>query len=165
MAKKPTVIDLLQIIITLLENKPVAAPKPQPRVINDRFTDNGDGTVSDNLKKTTWIKRPHTDLPEKFKGEMNFADRETACKELKFAGKSNWRQPTRDELESMRDFTRSNPAVNTDIFPDIKPAWYGTGEEVQDHSDWNWCVGFHYGSVFTNHKDGYLYVWPVRSSQ
>ncbi len=130
-----------------------------------RFTDNSDGTVSDSLKKCTWVKRPHTDLPEKFKGEMNFAGRKAACKGLSFAGKTGWRQPNRDELESMRDFSRSNPAVNTDIFPDIKPAWYGTGEEIQDHSEYAWCVYFSGGNVNYTHKGNYSYVWPVRSSQ
>ena len=167
---KVTVKNLLQRIVELLEKSLenqsiVTTSTSYPRFLNDRFIDNGDGTVYDNLKKITIIRRPHTDLPKQFKSEMNFADREAACKVLRFAGKSNWRQPTRDELESLRDFTTLNPCVDTDIFPDIKPAWYGTGEEVQGHSDWNWCVDFNGGGVYDDRKGVRSYVWPVRSSQ
>lgn len=168
MKKRENVLSVLQEIRDILKGKPAMngpTPKPQPRVINGRFTDNGDGTVYDNLKKITIVRRPHTDLPDQFKNEMNFADREAACKALRFADKSNWRQPTRDELESLRDFTKFNPCVDTDIFPDIKPSWYGTGEEVQGYSDYAWCVDFGIGSVNYFHKVFHDYVWPVRSSQ
>jgi len=170
--KNVTVAGLLEVaveqlgkILSILEGQPATA---FPRIINDRFTDNGDGTVTDNNcngKKLTWIRRPHTDLPDQFKKSMNFAEREAACKNLNFAGKTDWRQPNRAELESMRDFSRYNPAVNTEIFPDIKPEWYGTGEEVQGHPDWFWCVGFNYGGVLDYRKVASNYVWPVRSSQ
>jgi len=34
-----------------------------------RFVDNKNGTITDIKTGLTWVKNPHTDLPEKFKGE------------------------------------------------------------------------------------------------
>ncbi len=57
--KKPTVVDLLQRILVVLEGKGVSIVIPaQPRIINERFTDNGDGTITDKENKTLIVKDP-----------------------------------------------------------------------------------------------------------
>jgi len=58
MGKKPTVLSLLMEIKNLLEGKAVVAPILQPRIINERFTDNGDGAITDKENKTLIVKDP-----------------------------------------------------------------------------------------------------------
>ena len=54
------------------------------------FTDNGDGTVTDNVTGLIWQK---TDG-----GEMTFEKASTYCKSLNLSGTNDWRLPTSHEL-------------------------------------------------------------------
>ena len=51
-----------------------------------RFIDNHNGTVTDIHNGITWVKNPHTDLPDKFKERMTWKDALGACKDLNFVG-------------------------------------------------------------------------------
>jgi hypothetical protein len=174
MEKKETILSVLQEIRgDLKEIKVVLRPedhsegKQEPLIIvppKDRFIIEN-GVVIDTHRKKMWVRMPHTDLPEQFKKEFDYEEREAMCRRLTFGGYSDWQQPGREDLESMRDFSRFNPCVNTEIFPDIKPAWYGTGEKVQGNPDLVWAVSFGGGSVDSDFRDGRVYVWPVRPSQ
>jgi len=165
--KKPTVLSLLMEIKNLLEGKAVAvvaAPIPQPRVINDRFTDNGDGTITDNENKTIIVKDPSS-IPG-FDKIMTFAEAKAACEKLSYGGfNSGWRMPTLKEEQSIRDYTRHDPAWNTDIFGGKFNDWYWTGTECAWNKDAAWCVGSSGGGVVFDGKGGRNYVRPVRSSQ
>jgi hypothetical protein len=133
-----------------------------------RFTDNGDGTITDNKSGLMWVKNPHTDLPEKFKERFNSRDAIQACKDLDFAGKKDWRLPTVEELRELVDYTRAagdDPAIDTTFFPDTKTSWYWTVTPVAWDADYAWFVGFCGGSVSTSSKGGSYYVRPVRLSQ
>ena len=166
MAKKPTVTDLLQKIVTLLESRPavIIKPIPQPHVINERFTDNGDGTVSDVESKVTWVKDP-SKIPGLEK-TLVFSEAKTACENLSYAGyNSGWRMPTLKEEQSIRDYTRYDPAWNTDVFGGNHDNWYWTSTECAWNKDAAWCVGSYDGSVSLNDKGTHNYVRPVRSSQ
>ena len=133
-----------------------------------RFTDNGDGTVTDNKSGLVWVKNPHTDLPDQFKDRMTLKEAIQACKKLKFAGKNDWRLPTVEELRELVDYTRgvgNEPAIDTKVFPDTKTSWYLTSTPVVWSTDTVWYVGFLYGSVLCDYEDNDYYVRPVRSSQ
>jgi len=135
-----------------------------PRKINDRFTDNGDGTISDNLHKIEWVKDP-TQLGEVFCKKMTFEEAEKACKELSFINKTGWRMPTLQEEFSIRDYKRSNPAWDIDIFGGNFDDWYWTSETCAWNSGAAWCVSSLSGYVFNYGKVELYYVRPVRSSQ
>lgn len=61
------------------------------------YTDNGDGTITDNVTGLMWQK----DMGQK----MSFADATLAAKNLKLGGYSDWRVPTIKELYSLIQFT------------------------------------------------------------
>lgn len=150
-------------IKTLLEGKVAVAAPLQPRVINDRFTDNGDGTITDNENKTLIIKDP-SKLPG-FDKIMTFAEAEAACRNLSFAGHKDWRMPTMKEEQSIRDYTRHDPAWNTDIFGGKHDDWYWTSTPCSWNKDAAWCVGSFCGGVGYVGRSIHSYVRPVRSCQ
>jgi hypothetical protein len=164
MAKKPTVVDLLQRIVTLLERTTTITPFPQPRVINDRFTDNGDGTITDKENKTLIIKDP-SKIPG-FDKTLTFEESKKACDNLSYAGyNSGWRMPTLKEEQSIRDYTRYEPAWNTDVFSGKHDDYYWTSTECAWNKDAAWCVGSNNGNANNSYKGYNNYVRPVRASQ
>ena len=167
MARKPTVLSLLQEIADILKGKPELhgpAPVFSPRVINDRFTDNGDGTITDKQEKVTWLKDP-TAL-KGFESIITWSEAKTACEKLSFAGyNSGWRMPTLKEEQSIRDYTKHNPAWDTNVFAGKHDNWYWTSTECAWNHDAAWCVNSDVGGVNYLGKDDHNYVRPVRSCQ
>jgi len=167
MKKKDTVLSILQEIRNLLKQETISTKVilPAPRQINDRFIDNNDGTISDKQFNVIWVKDP-TVLGAVFQKTMTFEEAKEACEKLSYAGyNSGWRLPTIEELRSIIDYSRSDPAWDTDVFAGKHNDWYWTSTPCAWDSDAAWCVGSVNGVVFYDHKYGHYYVRPVRSSQ
>ena len=73
------------------------------------YTDNGDGTVKDNVTGLVWQKTVSASL-------YTLQQAQTYCGTLGLAG-GGWRLPSRIELISIVDFTKYNPAINTTFLP------------------------------------------------
>ncbi|UHQ21931.1 DUF1566 domain-containing protein [Lysobacter sp. 5GHs7-4] len=89
---------------------------------------------------------------------VNHADAEKAA--------ASWggRLPTRVELLSLVDDTRSDPAIDTDRFPDTQCAAYWTRTPLASDPSYAWFVGFNDGYCFYDHRDYHLArVRAVRS--
>ena len=74
-----------------------------------------------------------------------------------FAGKTNWRVPTRDELSSLLDFSKSSAPLINDLFPNTQSDyWSSTTYSFNTNSAWH--VGFDTGSIgfITKTNDFYL---------
>ena len=65
-----------------------------------------------------------------------------------FCGGNNWRMPTLGELQSLADFSREEPAIDTNYFPTVKPWVYWTATPVaHPYSKSNaWFIGFNGGN-------------------
>ncbi|MBI5186160.1 MAG: DUF1566 domain-containing protein [Nitrospinae bacterium] len=76
------------------------------------FTDNGNGTVTDNRTRLMW-RQGETD------GMAGTRDRQlSTCENLILAGYSDWRLPNIRELFSIMDFSKSSgPWIDTRYFP------------------------------------------------
>ena len=74
------------------------------------FTDNGDGTVTDNVTRLMWQRA----VPAE---KRLFAAAVTACDDLVLAGHDDWRLPSMVELISIADLGRSDPAIDVTAFP------------------------------------------------
>jgi hypothetical protein len=70
---------------------------------NNRFIDNGDGTVTDTEKNLMWKKTDSMIDLKKWVNYQDSADYARSLNEEKFAGYENWRLPTRDELSTIYD--------------------------------------------------------------
>ena len=83
---------------------------------------------------------------------VNYADAEKAVAALG----EGWRLPTRQELESLVDTSRHDPAIDIDRFPDTKSCRYWTSTPCAWNDAAVWCVDFYYGFVggFHRYLDG-----------
>ena len=102
-------------------------------VINPQsFTDNGDGTINDNITKLMWQKSDG--------GEMTFENAAAYCKNLSLGGYSDWRLPTGTELFSINNFDHLNPALNTFYFTTTLAEYWWTSEVQADDASKVWVT-------------------------
>jgi hypothetical protein len=132
---------------------------------DSRFTDNGDGTVSDMLTGLMWPK----ETP--IQGVHNWYVALVDCSYLEFAGYSDWRIPNIMELLSLIDYSESFPALPSG-HPFINIAdtgyhWSSTfSEECCDPDDQAWYVRLGTGLTGIDETGQSLkYVLPVRGGQ
>ena len=153
-------------------NKGIASPNP-------RFTDNSNGTVTDNLTGLVWLQNANV------AGARNWADALTDVENLNgdgtmngiFTGdKSNggsyqkdWRLPNRNELESLTDYNNNNPALPSgysNFFSGVQSGSYWSSDTLKGGIAYAWIVNLSdYGIMDTAHKTETCYVWPVRAGK
>jgi formylglycine-generating enzyme required for sulfatase activity len=102
------------------------------------FTDNGNGTITDNITGLMWQK---TDG-----GEMIFENAATYCKNLTLGGYTDWRLPTNHELFSINNHDSSNPALNTTYFAKTLAEYWWTSDVRADDTTRVWVVNAGGGS-------------------
>jgi hypothetical protein len=84
------------------------------------------------------------------------------CRELRLLGFDDWRLPTRAELVTLIDDTRREPAIDTDLFPRVKPRWHWTSTPAAWSSASAWFVLFSYGLVSYLHRSSDGFALAVR---
>ena len=143
--------------------KGVAWPSP-------RFTDNSDGTVSDNLTGLVWLKNANC------AGTMTWNDALDYCNTLASGScgltdgsvAGDWRLPNIVELESLINANESNSAawLNTQGFSSIQSSnyWSATTDALGTDTAWRVHMYVGYVSHSTYKSDSYC-VWPVRTGQ
>lgn len=67
------------------------------------------------------------------------------CAALSYGGFSDWRVPTRIELVSLLDLSRTDPAITLAAFPDTASEWYWTASEDASDEARAWDVYFYFG--------------------
>ena len=118
-----------------------------------RFIENGDNTITDTKTNLIWTKNTVANV--------DFDDAEKAVAELG----DGWRLPTRQELESILDLSRHDPAIDTDKFPDTKRNYYWTSTPCAWRASGVWVVPFGSGSVLGYDRYDYGCVRAVRSGR
>jgi len=146
-------------------------PKP-----SDRYTDNGDGTVTDNRTGLIWLKNANCF------GGQSWNEAEEVVKKLADGrcGLSDgsrgdmWHLPTRGELEVMVDKRYKGPALSNaagtgqwtdgDAFSGVSMNPYWSSSIIVDIIGYDiWYVDFNVGNADkSNDKTDLYYVWPVR---
>jgi hypothetical protein len=96
------------------------------------FTDNGDGTITDNVTGLMWQK---TDG-----GEMTFENAAIFCKDLILGGYADWRLPTCLELFSINNYGRVNPALFTSYFTTTTAEYWWCDKTREDDNTRVWVV-------------------------
>jgi len=96
------------------------------------FTDNSDGTVSDNNTGLVWQK---TDG-----GEMSYENAVSYCKNLSLGGHADWRLPTGFELFGINIYDKVNPALDTNFFTKTLAEYWWTSEVRADDANYIWVV-------------------------
>jgi hypothetical protein len=120
---------------------PASTGLPNP----SNYTDNGDGTVKDNVTGLVWQKA--VDMTAQ---KLSWDDAKSYCAALTLAGRT-WRLPTRIELLSLVDFTRVGPAIDTKTFPNVPGgAYHWTSSpwvvsQISTKPQDSWIVNFYEG--------------------
>ncbi len=78
------------------------------------FSNNGDGTVSDLATGMMWQQTNGEQSPGDY--QFNWEEALSYCETLSLAGHTNWRLPNIKELQSIVDYTRADPALDTSVF-------------------------------------------------
>ena len=153
-----------------------------------RFTDNSDGTVTDNLTGLIWLQNAYCaegaatwanalsysnalydGCPDCFNGhgDCGLSDGSVA---------GDWRLPNVREMQSLIHYGVYDPAVpntegtakwatNGDPFDNVQSLFYWTSTTCASGTDTVWGVYLLNGIVYNDNKTGTTYVWPVRGGQ
>jgi len=143
--------------------KPAAAP-----IAGQRFTKLGaDGkpttgdhvAVHDAKTDLTWVAEP-IEGGKRFPWKMALE----AAAAVRLFGHTDWRAPTIEELLSIVDYTRCDPAVNTDAFKGPFE-WTWSSTPAVAPSGYAWVVDLGNGDSYRCYQDGGYHVRAVRAGQ
>lgn len=145
---------------------------------NPRFTDNANGTVTDNLTGLMWMKNANVrsdcagtaELPVNWATALASA---AACNAgAGYAGQTDWRLPSNREMLSLIHYGFTGPAVpNTagtgkwtagNPFSDLQLGWYWTSTTFVATPSSAWVVYMSDGEVDLAAKTFVHNVWLVR---
>jgi hypothetical protein len=134
-----------------------------------RFTDNGDGTVTDNLTGLIWLQNVDCFGAKEWAVALSDANSLApgSCGLLDDSSAGDWRLPNLRELQSVLDYGRYSFALPSGHpFTNITSGSYWTSTSVSYDTSLAWYVALDWGSVDSIEKVGYLRrVWPVRGGQ
>ncbi|NVN90120.1 MAG: DUF1566 domain-containing protein [Desulfuromonadales bacterium] len=148
--------------------KGIAPPTP-------RFTDNNNGTVTDNATGLVWLKNANCFGAVNWATSLSSANGLTNgyCGLTDGSTAGQWRLPNLKELQSLADFTRmipalpsNNPFINIqyDSIPNIaSPYW--SANSYAGSNDSAWYILWYNGNFGAHPKYAACYIWPVRGGQ
>jgi len=142
---------------------------------NPRFTDGGNGAVTDNLTGLVWTKDADCDDVKTWFHAIAYCSglQDGWCGLTDGSSPLDWRLPSVRELQSLLHYGFSDPALpNTagtgkwsagDPFTHVRHAWYWTSSTVAYSTISAWQVYLDTCSIAPGGKDvGSAYVWCVR---
>ena len=135
-------------------------PWPSPR-----FTNNADGTVTDNLTGLVWTQNANLAGNTKtWEDALAYVIMMNAGIVENF-GHRDWHLPNRKELHSLTDFAQTSPALPPGHpFANVK-AYYWSSTTYALSTVKAWYVNMYFGytdSNFYKSSSDFCYVWPVR---
>jgi len=125
-------------------NIPATAP-------DSRYTDHGDGTLTDNATGLMW-KQCAEGLSGAncTSGQEQYFSWSQALQQgqgLTFAGHSDWRLPNIKELSSLVEECCLSPAINLTRFPNASFNGFWSSSPIASYSNYAWVVDFYSGYV------------------
>ena len=154
-------------------------------LIQNRYRDHGDGTVTDIQTALQWMRCAIGQewRDGRCQGEVRLMNLENAMAlKINFAGHSDWRLPTIEELRSLVYCSSGKPAYFPDdgkccdgafqrptlvkeAFPDAPELWFWSSSAYSGSSSNAWSVYFGYGDDHYNPRFGSSAVRLVRGGQ
>ena len=142
---------------------------------NNRYTDNGDGTISDAQTGLMWSKCSYGQtydandansdgiICEGSPAVGNWQQAFAWAADSTDHGYSDWRLPNIKELGSIVDFGSAKPAINQSIFPNTisGPYWSSTPSRANVHQAI--FIGFQAGDYGPSDRISNLYIRLVRN--
>ena len=140
----------------------------------DRFTDNGDGTVQDNLTGLTWLKDANCFGGRTWNEALSDANglASGSCGLTDSSSTGDWRLPNLFESQSLHDMEYYFPCLSNsagtgqwsegDPFTNVQINWYWTSTTNAHYTDNAFNVNMGHGETGWGEKSFILLVWPVR---
>jgi hypothetical protein len=128
-----------------------------PTSIAAHFTDNGNGTITDNLTNLLWQKIPNT-TASTWEDALKYAEN------LTFANASDWRLPNIKELQSISDESITKPSINKAFFPSIGVTKFWSSTSLPNQITKAWYLSTQYGITTYDEKSISNYVICVRNN-
>ncbi len=120
------------------------------------FTDNGNGTVTDNVTGFIWQQ-------EDDGVTRSWDDAVKYCEELDLATFTDWRLPDVEELKSIVNYGTYDPAIDERFFPGANKMtmWYWSSTRSAEYPSEAWFVAFSNGESRSdgapnNYRDTYV---------
>jgi hypothetical protein len=143
---------------------------------NPRFTDNGDGTVTDNLTGLIWLKNANCFGVQTWANALSSSNglANGACGLTDGSSAGDWRLPNRNELDSLIDLAYFNPSLSNDAgtgqwtsgadsaFSGVQSSYYWSSSTCAFSTTNAWLVSLNVGIVNYSDKTNTYDVWPVR---
>jgi len=129
-----------------------------PTTIINHFTDNGDGTITDNLTQLVWQKIPNANV-------VTWEEAISYSEGLTVGSNSDWRLPNIKELQSITNELTTNPSVFSPYFSNLGVHNYWSSTTLKPNtqhpsSAWYWNTQF--GITAYGAKTSTNYVLCVR---
>ncbi|MFN2425874.1 MAG: DUF1566 domain-containing protein [Candidatus Binatia bacterium] len=147
--------------------------------IADSFTDNGDGTITDNRTGLMWEKLSDNgdihDKDDTYTWDNAFASKVATLNSGTFAGYADWRVPNTKELQSLVSFGAVGPSTHSAFHSDCVAACtvttcsctqsnnYWSSSTYQNDPPGAWYVSFNVGLTSFAHKSTSRGVRAVRA--
>lgn len=132
-----------------------------------RFTDNGNGTVTDILTGLIWLKNANCFGTQVWTSALTSANLLASgqCGLSDGSSVGQWRLPNVNELESLVDEERGDPVLPVGhLFTGVQTEYWSSSSYANDTS-YAWRVYMYGGYLYNYSKASYSYVWPVRAGQ
>jgi hypothetical protein len=134
---------------------------------NPRFTDNGDGTVRDNLTNLIWLKDANCFNPRTWNQALSDCNglADGSCGLTDGSNAGDWRLPNRFELESLLDMSNYGSALPSGHpFSYVGGYYWSSTTTVATGMVYNyaWVMLIYSGSLHYGLKTDLYVVWPVR---
>jgi hypothetical protein len=137
-----------------------------------RFTDNGDGTVTDQLTGLMWMKDAGCLGSTTWQAALDkVADLNANPGSYTCGGYTgtytDWALPNVNELESLYNAEESDSAawLQGKGFLNVQSYYYWSSTTYAYSTDHAWVVYMGLGYVYYIHRSYLNYVWPVRAGQ
>ncbi|UMB59652.1 DUF1566 domain-containing protein [Lutibacter sp. A80] len=102
----------------------------------NEYTDNGDGTISDNATGLMWMQDDSAT-------SMIWKDALSYAENFEFGGYSDWRLPDAKELQGIVDYTKSPATTNSATIDDVFNCTVIENEAGEDDYPWYWSSTTH----------------------
>jgi hypothetical protein len=134
-----------------------------------RFTDNGNGTVKDNLTGLIWLKNANCFGTQVWAAALSNANSlaSGSCGLSDGSVAGSWRLPNIRELQSLIDYSAANPVLPAgNPFANTNSSTYWSSTYVSTGPSSAWVVYFYNADVNIADKAATAsLVWPVRNGQ
>jgi len=128
-----------------------------PNTIPAHFTDNANGTITDNVTGLIWQKNHSADTLT-WEQALTFADT------LTLNGNTDWRLPNIKEIQSINDENFINPSVNATYFPDLVNRKIWSSTTLPNQTTKAWYLQTQYGITTYDAKIRRDFVLCVRGN-